>query len=176
MSYVLLAVWTWLCWPTWGDSVCKQCKTGDSRECFLGCACVRVCRKPETACMDKGDQGPFQDQALTRQLRHECRVPPGQLYDRDEQCRLQFRHLKNRYHQGHRFIYCSRTTYGKRDICKHLYCDDGDRRKGCFTTYTPAMDGTVCGHNKVGCLSTAHLLHTRPTPRASRRSSKRKTL
>lgn len=107
------------------------------------------CRNSYSACMDKGDRGPSRVQSLSQQLQNECRIPPGQLYSRDEQCRLQFRHRKGRYPTGHSFKFCSRTSYGRRDICRHLYCDDGNSRMGCYSTFTPAMDGTPCGTNKV---------------------------
>ncbi|XP_065181544.1 A disintegrin and metalloproteinase with thrombospondin motifs 17-like [Sycon ciliatum] len=62
---------------------------------------------------------------------------PGQRYSREQQCQFQF--------PNHTF--CSR--FRPDEMCQTLYCDQGDRLRGCWTTYQPALDGTECAPGKV---------------------------
>eukprot|EP00117_Sycon_ciliatum_P006189 scpid30660/ scgid9837/ A disintegrin and metalloproteinase with thrombospondin motifs 18 len=136
------------------DGYLMKSSTSDAPRIWTFSSCSvahlrRYLRSEYSACMDKGNAGATIVRTLQNKLKTQCRIPAGQLFDRNEQCRVQWRHTKHQYRPGHQFKFCDRTTYGREDICRHLYCDDGRLDRGCWSTYTPAMDGTVCGYNKV---------------------------
>eukprot|EP00117_Sycon_ciliatum_P042917 scpid14367/ scgid31153/ A disintegrin and metalloproteinase with thrombospondin motifs 16 len=61
---------------------------------------------------------------------------PGELYSLDQQCSFRFRNY-------------SACPYKKEVICQTLFCDSRDSSTGCWTNFSPALDGTPCGNNKI---------------------------
>ncbi|XP_076370861.1 A disintegrin and metalloproteinase with thrombospondin motifs 18-like isoform X2 [Tachypleus tridentatus] len=67
---------------------------------------------------------------------------PGEMYDADMQCKLQFgtkSKLCKLYHEKGKVLM-------KHDICKSLWCHR--RGRECVTKFMPAAEGTSCGNNK----------------------------
>ncbi|XP_041377041.1 A disintegrin and metalloproteinase with thrombospondin motifs 16-like [Gigantopelta aegis] len=82
-----------------------------------------------------------QSKCLTDQPRQvaELKFPdklPGQLFDADIQCKLQF---------GKNARVCT-FEFGKTELCQSLWCFKGSRL--CETKFLPAAEGTSCGPSK----------------------------
>ncbi|GFY77477.1 a disintegrin and metalloproteinase with thrombospondin motifs 16 [Trichonephila inaurata madagascariensis] len=96
------------------------------------CSKYRSCtkqRSPRSLCLtnepDSPDELQFPDHL------------PGQLYDADMQCRLQF---------GAKSKLCEHYPR-KNEVCRALWCQRNGGRE-CETKFLPAAEGTPCGKNK----------------------------
>ena len=98
-------------------------KVGNWHQCnsltkvFIFFILISQTRSRDSSCMDKGSTGPTINDNLKVT---DCRMP-GEVYSADKQCELQFKHWANRYYAGHKFKFCSRTSYG-RDVSPAVDC------------------------------------------------------
>ena len=88
-----------------------------STKVFVFFTLISPTRSRDSSCMDKGSTGPTINDNLKVT---DCRMP-GEVYSADKQCELQFKHWANRYYAGHKFKFCSRTSYG-RDVSPAVDC------------------------------------------------------